>query len=257
MRRREPDPDAILRGASLTLQRNCVAFGLNRRDCTLQVRVDESAVREIALTYFPSDGGAPFSQRRWLRAFLEGGTETMSDVKSVVGEMVWNVALAFRPPRPAPPSGWSVHPAAASIMAAAGTLLPNPADPLNWLLHSNAELHLPGGGSIAGAVFGAREGVLLLKRASVVSGRGVVVATMGMDGPTPLVMLPGEYPETLVGSLDGRAAADICEVFAADPRGATAAIKNAHNERGYQPATVIRLADRLVPLLPTDKGGER
>jgi hypothetical protein len=41
------------------------------------------------------------------------------------------------------------HPAAASLLAAAGTVLPNPADPTTWLLRSSGELHLRPGGNVA------------------------------------------------------------------------------------------------------------
>lgn len=96
MRKHDADPDAIQRGADLTLRRNCNAFGLDRRKFTLEVRTDETAVCEIALAYHPADGRAPFGQRRVLRAFLEAGSETKAEVWSIVENMVRNATLAFR-----------------------------------------------------------------------------------------------------------------------------------------------------------------
>lgn len=257
MRKHDADPDAIKRGADLTLQRNCIAYGLDRRSFTLDVRTDETAVCEIGLAYHPADGRRPFGQRRLLRAFLEAGLGTKAEVKSVVEIMVRNATLAFRPSLPAQPTGWSIHPVAASIIAAAGTALPNPADPLSWLLCSEGELHLPDGGGIVGATFHAREGVLLLRRASIVSRRGAVVATMGMDGHKTSIILPESYPETLMGSLAGRPVGALCDVFAADARGAAVSIRSARSECRYESATIVTLRDELVPLLLSTVGGER
>lgn len=257
MRKHDADPDAIKRGADRTLQRNCIAFGLDRRRFTLHVETDETAVREVALQYHTADGREPFGQRRSLRAFLKAGSGARAEVKSVVDGMVWNVALAFRPTLSAEPTGWSIHPVAASIIAAAGTALPNPSDPLSWLLQANEELHLPDGGGIADAAFHAREGVLLLKHASIVSRHGAVVATMGMDRHKTLITLPEAYPETLVGSLAGRLVGDLCDVFAADARSASVTIQSARSGGRYDPATIITLKDELVPLLSSTQGGER
>ncbi len=257
MRKHDADPAAINRGADLTLKRNCLAFGLDHRSFTLIVESDELAVREIDLAYNPIGGREPFYQRRRLQAFLQVGSGAKAEVKAIVEEMVWNAALAFRPVQPVMPSGWSIHPVAASIVAATGTPLPNPADPLSWLLRVRGELHLEAGGCIAEAVFRAREGVLLLDHAALVDGSGAVVATMMMQGPRTVITLPGAYPETIVASLAGRPVGVLCDAFATDARGGTVSIRSARNVYDSSAYTVVTLTDTLVPLLPSDEGGER
>lgn len=252
----EPPKPYLTRAANTALCRGIAAFGLDKSRLTLSFETGCDGGVEILLRYRRYEGGDPFLQRRSLSAQHWSAVRAAADVRAAVDEMMMNVALAFRPAHAKPPTGWSIHPVAASVIAAAKTELPNPADPLNWFGRAGWEIHLPNGGHIADAVFMGRQGVLLLKSARIVDARGATVATLGMEGPLMLVHLPGACSEVLANAVKGRPAETLCSLFAADPRGAVVPINSASCTSADPPSMVVELADRLVPLLPTVPGDE-
>lgn len=247
----------LTRGANTTLRRAIAAFGLEASRVTLSVETVCDGRVGMLLRYWMDGGGDPFLQRRYLSAQHRSVSRAAADIREAVDEMMFNVALAFRPAHAKPPVGWSIHPVAASVIAAAQTELPNPADPLNWLERVGREIHLPNGGHIADAVFTGREGVLLLQGARIIDARGATVATLGMEGPLMVVRLPGAYPEVYAEALKGRPVDTICTVLAADPRAMQVPIASAASIPTGPPCMVMELADRLIPLLPSTPGGER
>lgn len=257
MTNRDLESTAIQRAANVALRRTCAAFVLDRGRMDLKVVTLSGYGVGIELACRSEYDGQPIRQSREVRAYRHTIPLVEAEVRRTVDEMVRNVALAFRPSRPGSPTGWSIHPAAACIIAAAGTALPNPADPASWLMWEGWEIQLPDGGHIADVVFTGREGVLVLTQARIVDRGGDSVATLRTDGHRLLVTLPGEYPESYAQALAGRRAEALCSVFAADPRGRRALIRWAEILSGHDPRMVVELADRLVPLLASTAGGER
>lgn len=247
----------IERAASMALRRTAAAFGLDPTRLTLSLEVVGANRLKILLECRVDGAGDPFLQRRHHSLQDRSHAWRAADVRAAVEAMMMNVALACRPTHPQPPTGWSIHPVAASVIAAANTELPNPADPFNWLEWDSGEIHLPNGGHIVDAVFSGRSGVLLLQRAKIVDRHGATVATLGMDGSSLVVRLPGAYPETYAVALKGKPAETVCNLFAADPRGASLPVSSATCSLSDPPALHVQLVDRLVPLLPTAAGGER
>lgn len=256
MSRHPSDATDIVRAARPTLRRMAAAFGLDRARLHLDLVLSARGDFAVELTFDMGDDGEPFRQQRELR--VSGTFKRFADQARVaVAEMVTNVALSHRSPSVGAPSGWSIHPVAASIIAAAGTQLPNPADPLSWLRYGRGQLHLPDGGSVRGAVFTALENILILQHASIVDAGGAVVATMDTVGATISATFEGAFPETCVTAMAGRTANSLCNVFAADPRGAAARIEYSDAGPADVPFLIVQFEDSLVPLLATSKGGER
>lgn len=252
----EPPKPYLARAANTALCCGIAAFGLDKSRLTLSLETGCDGGVEILLRYRMDGGGDHFLQRRALSAQHWSAVWAAADLRTTVDEMMMNIALAFRSAPAKAPTGWSIHPVAASVIAAAKTELPNPADPLNWFGRARREIHLPNGGHIADAIFTGRQGVLLLKSAKILDARGATIATLGMKGLRMMVHLPGGYPEVFGDSLKGRPAEALCEMFAADPRGAVVPINSAECTLTDPPIMVVELADRLVPLLPGIPGDE-
>ncbi|THD34444.1 MAG: hypothetical protein E7773_14745 [Sphingomonas sp.] len=249
---------AALRAASSALRRCCAAFGLDRRRFLFDVSVDAGGDSiAVAVEYGSRPGQRGMAQRRDVGLFYDSNARMSFKVRKAVDEMVWNVALAFHSETPVPPTGWSVHPVVASLIAASGSALPNPADPLAWLRYSDRRLRLPDGGNVVDAFFRGREGVLTLESARIVDAGGRHVARLAMDGPRLNATFEGAFPATIAEALVGRRAGDLCSVFSADPRGRDAKIVFAVAVSRGDEALIVGLGNSLVPLLPTVAGGER
>lgn len=244
-----------MKAAKLALRRTAAAFALDHTRFGINQVLTQSGSRAIELTYDGGHSGDLIRQEREVRVLGTRERYTES-VRLTVSEMVWKIALAHRASDPLPPTGWSIHPVAASVIAAAGTTLPNPADPLSWLRWDHCELRLPDGGNVVSAAFTARENVLILDRASIVNAAGAVVAKMHTEGPALMAVFDGLFPETCVDVLPGRSAENLCAVFAADPRGASAWIKQAENVYTDLNFMVVAFEDCLVPLLAVVEGRE-
>ncbi|HEX4694447.1 hypothetical protein [Sphingomonas sp.] len=245
----------VLKAGRAALRRTGAAFNMAYARFDLDV-ARNGRIHEVYLTYSPEDGH-PLTQRRDLWMARGAEAHASAEMRKAVDEMVWNMALAFRPKHPGPPIGWSIHPAAAAIIAAAGTCLPNPADPASWVMRGNGELWLPDGGNLVDVAFTGQEGVLLVRRATIVNDRGTVVAALSTEGHRLLATFTGAYPDALLNALAGRGAASVCAVFDADARGTKATIASARTPPGEPACMSVELVDRLVPLLASTPGKER
>ncbi len=242
------------RDASRAALRATAAFGFDRGALAASVANGGDCLI-VCLRANPGNGGAPLGQSRRVTPFYGSSRHA---VEQAVDEMAFQAALALRSGGHAgPPCGWSIHPVAASIVAATGRPLPNPADPRTWIATGGGEIRLANGGGIVNAVLAGFSGVLFLKGASVVDATGDVVGTLHDDRGTLRLKLYGVFPHTLADALVGRPAEAVCNLFAADPRGGRATISHAEIREGDQPTLEIAFQDRLVPLLPSTVGRER
>lgn len=242
------------RAASRAALRSAAAFGFGKGQLATRVEHDDDTTL-VQLWADTGNGEAPLGQSRRVS---RPGPYSPHAVGQAVDEMAFQAALALRSRTPASsPSGWSIHPVAASIVAATGRPLPNPADPRTWIATGGGEIRLANGGGIVNAVLAGFSGVLFLKGASVVDATGDVVGTLHDDRGTLRLKLYGVFPHTLADALVGRPAEAVCNLFAADPRGGRAMISHAEIREGDQATLEIAFQDRLVPLLPSTVGRER
>ena len=244
---------AARKAAQLAARRAAAAFGFAYGDLRVTVGSDLERVTVRLETTAP-DGGQPLIQSR---SFVPGPWKPIGDVAYMVDEMAFLAALALRSTRQAAaPSGWSIHPVAAAVVAATGHPLPNPADPRTWIAAGRGEITLPNGGGVANAVLCGQSGVLLLKGASLVDATGDALATLKDDAGDLLLTLYGAFPHTLAEGLRGRPARSVCALFDADPRGGGAPIWKAQID-DERTRLEITFRDTLVPLLPQVAGKER
>ena len=160
--------------------------------------------------------------------------------------------------RTAPHAAWSTHPVAASLLASRGRALPMMR--LSRIASTGrrpAEQSIAGGRNLRRVRASFNQGVLTIISAELTRDDGTEIGRLLFDGRAPFLHLLGAWPESTALSLRGRTAADLCNVLAADPRGAATRIERTTVFADQEPAFMrVTFADTLVPLRVGDPGGE-